>query len=886
MNLNNFLRSNFSRNLLSFLFLLGIFCSFSSKIRAAEAGEPRKQINLDAGWFFSSNDQPNGAQKDLDVLHWQEVDLPHTWNASDTFDDAPGYRTGTGWYRKELNLSKDLYGKKLFLHFEAVGQKAEVFINDKSVCSHQGGYTAFTCEITDYLQDDWTKPQIIAVRADNNTDPNLAPPPSADFNMYGGIYRDVKLIAVEPIHFSLNDYASSGIYFDTPKVSSEKAVVRIRGIITNDLDKSNNLRVVSTISDDRGQIVTKIESVLAVAGLDDGKFEQKGSINNPKLWSPETPYLYHLKTELYRDGKLIDEVTNQLGVRWFSFDPNKGFFLNGKPYKLRGSNRHQDYPAIGNALSDKLHETDLKIIKDSGFNMVLLPHYPQAQAVLEAADRLGLFVWAELPLVRQISTSEKYAQNSKEMLRELIRQQYNHPSIIIWCYMNEIFLRPLNESGYVLKTVQLAQQLEDIARNEDTFRYTAISANRPYDGSDVYHASGLLKIPRIVAWHMYFGWYYGDFKDLGLFLDAQHQRFPTQNIFVSEYGADYDIRLHSLTPSIGDGTAEWACAFHESYLEQIESKTYLAGSGVWAQFEFGSETRGDSYPHLNTKGIYTFDRQPKDIAFLYKAYFSKEPVLHVAATDWQNRRAKSNANNQTNKMADYPITVYTNLSEVELFVNRQSAGVKNPDSSKKSVWNVTLTDGLNEIEARGKFNGKDIFHRTQINLIIRPEPLTSDFLHKYGLLINVGSNTQFISDDENVWESDRPYQVGGWGFVGGKQSKISQNIINTADDPLYQTFRQGLSAYRFDIPDGDYEIEMFFAEPSDLKKGERIFDISANGIKVIENFDLISETGLLQANIKKFKIKVSGGKGLSLDFQSAKGDTILCAISLHLLPPK
>ena len=533
-----------------------------------------------------------------------------------------------------------------------------------------------------------------------------------------------------------------------------------------------------------------------------------------------------------------------------------------------------------------MQENDLKIIKETGFNLVLLPHYPHDSAVLDAADRLGLLVWAELPLVREISTSPKYADIAREMFRELIRQQYNHPSIIIWCYMNEIFLRPLNEPGYVVKTVQLAQSLESIARTEDPYRYTAISANRPYDGSDVYNASGLMQIPKIAAWHMYFGWYYGDFKDFGLFLDAQHRRFPRQNIFVSEYGADYDVRLHSLNPLIGDGTAEWARAFHESYVEQIEARPYLAGSGVWAQFEFGSEARGDSHPHLNTKGIYTFDRRPKDIVYFYQAKFSNKPVVYIVARDWAERRSTADPGNKSGTSAVYPITVYSNLPQVELFINGRSFGEKRLEKFGKVIWEVSLTDGLNKIEARGKSGGKDFSDRTAIRMIIRPEPLTAEFLEKHGLLINVGSGTQLTDAEGNVWEADQPFQSNGWGFIGGKPRRTTQNIRNTPDDPLYQTFRQGIFAYRFDIPDGKYEVEIKFTEANTEKSVERVFSVTANGSKLIEEFNLSKESGLLNAVSKSFKLQVKGGKGLSLDFAALSGETVLSAIRLRRLPQR
>lgn len=845
--------------------------------------EGRTRINLNKSWKFHPEDIRLSSTR---LSTWQDISLPHTWNAEDTVDDVAGYRTGVGWYRKEIFLSASVKNKRLFLYFEGVNQTAEVFLNNKVAGKHVGGYTACSFDITELIDPKISK-QILTVKVDNSFNPNIPPSSTADFNMYGGIYRDVWLIATDQTHFSLSDYASSGVYVETPEVSAEKATVKIRGLVANQSKNEAVLSVVNTILDASGQSVTAVDSELSAVTHGEAKFEQTVVVNRPKLWSPETPHLYRLKTELYKNGKLIDEVTNPLGFRWFKFDPNEGFFLNGKPYKLRGTNRHQDFVGIGNALSNEQHVRDLEIIKDNGFNTVLLAHYPHDPAVLESADRLGLIVWEELPLVRQISTSSEYARLSGEMLKEMIRQHYNHPSIIMWCYMNEIFLRPLNEPGYVVKTVALAKQLEEIAFREDPARYTAVSANRPYDGSDIYHASGLMQVPEVVAWHMYFGWYYASFKDFGLFIDAQHRRFPNQNIFVSEYGADYDTRLHSLKPAIGDGTAEWARAYHESYLEQIEARKYLAGSAVWAQFDFGSEVRGDSRPHVNTKGIYTSDRKPKDIAYLYRSYLSKKPTLHIASRDWSTRigvkeSVKSGASVRAARESARveSVTVYSNLPQVELVANGQSLGVQQNSSSRKLVWVVPLKDGMNKLEARGSHDGKPILDRAQIRLILRPEPLAGQFLLKHGLNVNVGDHAEFRDSTGRNWLADQPYKPGGWGYVGGDRRKKPLNVFATVDDPLFQTFFEGISAYKFDVPDGIYEVELRFAEMDFTEKGQRVINVLVNGKNVLTNFDVFASAGKQTAAAHVFLVKVKGGH-ISVDFVAVTGETVLSGIAIR-----
>ena len=865
------------------------FCIFTQQIFSQFAASPdlpqnqvRIRTSLNQGWQFTSEDA-NGAERlGFDDKLWSKVNLPHTWNAEDAFDDTPGYRQGASWYRKTLELNDRWRGKRLFLHFEGVMTTADIFVNGNYVGKHVGGYSAFTFDVTDYLAFNTANVKnTIAVRVDNTSHPDVPPSPTADFNFYGGIYRDVWLIATDEIHFSTDNYGSSGVFIDTPQVSQEKAVAGFRGGITNESRRDSEVIIRNLIFDADGKMLSATENKLTVAAGKTGNFAQTSQeVKKPNLWSPDTPYLYTVKTEIFDGERLLDSIESPLGFRWFSFDADKGFFLNGKPFKLVGANRHQDYQNLGNAVPNELQVKDLEIIKQTGMNWVLLSHYPHDPEVLNAADRLGLIVWEEIPILRQIGTSPAYTENAKRMLVEMIRQHYNHPSVVFWCYMNEIFLRTRQETGYVQKTVELARQLEEIARREDPNRLTVIATNRSYDKIDLYEESGLTEIPRVVALHLYHGWYYGKTEEVGGFLDDYHRLHPSRRILISEYGADSDSRLHSNNPSIRDYTTEWAQKFHESYIEQMSKRPFLGGFGVWNAFDFGAEARGESTPHLNQKGLYTFDRKPKDIAFYYAAKFTSAPVLHIASREW-NKRVGSVGETQF-------VKVYTNLPEVELFVSGKSAGKKKVDATRVAVWEVVLHNGNNAITVSGQTQTQKITDQTDIAFAAIPENLKDAAAAFPDLAIDVGAKTQFTDRAGIVWQPDRIYEAGGWGYVAQvpddqSEIRIPRNVSGTADDPLYQTYRQGLTAYRFDIPDGEYEIELLFAEPSVIKAGGRVFNVAANGVTLLENFDLNKDAGLLKAVAKTFKVRTDGGKGLSLDFQTVKGETVLSGVRLRRL---
>jgi len=884
-------RVKFTVNFTCLLLFILILQTYSQNDSITQVSrETRTRLSINQDWKFSGFDTRGSESIGLDDSKWKNVNLPHTWNAEDAFDDTPGYRMGNSWYRKKFKIDQKSSGKRLYVYFEGVGQIADVFINGKFVGNHIGGYTAFVFDITDFvIRSAPDFENVMAVRVNNLPTDIFPPSATADFNFYGGIYRDVYLIAVDPIHISLTDYASSGIYIDTPLVSDEKASVRIRGKVTNASRTPQKLKVKNSIFDKENVKVAESESNIEIEPQKESDFEQMiPEIKKPNLWSPESPYLYNVLTEIYdANYRLIDTVKNPLGFRRFSFDAEKGFFLNGKPLKLVGGNRHQDYQGLGNALPNELHVKDLEIIKNSGMNWVLLVHYPHDPAVLEAADRLGLIVWEEAPILRQISTSPLYTKISVQMLTEMIRQHYNHPSLVFRCYMNEIFLRIKKEKDYVQKTVELARVLEETAKREDPNRLTAISFNRPYTANDVNEESGLTAIPDVVAWHFYFGWYYGQPEDLGGFLDDYHRRFPQRRLLISEYGADSDSRIHSLNPKMKDYSTEWAQYYHEKYVGQMISRPYLGGFAVWNTFDFGSETRGESVPHVNKKGIYKFDRQPKDIAYFYQAKFTASPVLHIATREWR-KRAEFFSNKQE-KDSKQPIKIYTNLPEIELFLNGQSLGKRQVEDSGTIIWEANLQRGINRLEARGLKDGKTFNDKAEIDFVSHRKNKDGNQLEIDELAVEVGSEAEYLDEKGTIWEADRAYTSGNWGFIGQTETadkRIELNVLNTADDPLYQTFRTGFSAYRFDITDGEYEIELRFTEPIIGKVGTRIFNVSANGKTLLENFDLRGESAPLSAVSKTFKIRVSDGRGLLLDFKAEIGKPILSAIRLRRLVSK
>lgn len=826
----------------------------------------RITYTINDNWKFSPENSDNFALMNLNESGWKTVDIPHTWNASDVLDDTPDYKRGASWYRKNLQINPNLKTKRIFLYFEGANQVAEVFINEKFVGRHIGGYTAFSFDVTDFVKFD--APNLIAVKVDNSFNADI-PPLTADFNMYGGIYRDVWLIAAEDVHLKITDFASSGVQISTPNVSVKSGSVNIEGTLVNAGENARNVEVVNSIIDVNGKEIVSAISKLKLDPKSEGIFEQTTKpIVNPNLWSPENPYLYSVKTIIRENGKVLDDISNPLGFRWFSWD-GKGFYLNGKATRLRGTNRHQDYAGMGNAVPDSIHIRDMELMKETGYNFVRLAHYPQDPAILQAADRLGLMLWEETPIVNYITISEKFNENSAVMLKEMIRQHCNHPSVIMWGYMNEIYLRvpKENEANIKKETVVLAKKLNAIAKAEDPTRPTTIA----FHGNEVYNTEGLGDIADIKGWNLYNGWYSRTFEDFGKFIDAQHEKYPNRPLIISEYGANSDLRLHSLNPRRFDSTTEYQRMFHESYIEQVNARPFIIGTAIWNEFDFGAELRGENMPHINNKGMFTFDRKPKDVHYFYKANYSDKAVLHIAATDWTHRAGTA--------LVPQKIDVYSNLAEVELFQNGVSLGKKKPNNLRKATWEVTLHDGVNSLKAQGLKDNIPQTHAVEVHYKL--VNINSD-----EIAVNLGSNAQFIDEGKTVWLEDQPYKKGSFGFIGESApnqygSQNDRNVLGTEDDPLFQTMQENLSAYRFDVADGVYEVELKFAETKFQKPGERVFDVKINGAVMLEKLDLVKEIGFQRAFTRKFKVDAKGG--IVIELAASKDKSILSGARIRRL---
>jgi beta-galactosidase len=864
---------------------------------------------INANWEFHKGDVPGFPLQRPDTVRWEKVSLPHSWNITDVTDDEPGYYRGAGWYKKTIYVPAPWQGRSVYIFFEGANQTAEVYVNGQLAGKHTGGYTAFSFNIGKLLKygEGLTANEVI-VKVDNSHNENI-PPLNADFTFFGGIYRDVYLLTADPVHFNKDSDASPGIRITTPKVSEAGADVEVRSEITNSTGESVSLRVISTVFGRDGNEVKEVATKLTVAVNATQEISQQlKDISKPHLWSPGDPYLYRVVSRIYdKSGRLLDELSNPLGFRWFKFDAATGFYLNGKPLKLIGANRHQDYKGMANALPDAIHERDIQLLKDMGANFIRISHYPQDPAVLEACDRLGLLASMEIPVVNRITQTPQFTQNCLNMQREMIRQHFNHPSIIIWAYMNEVLLQPRykantpEQEAYFKDVAKIAGQLDSLTRHEDPSRYTMISCHGDFDR---YNKAGITKIPQIIGWNLYYGWYAPDLNGFGKFLDRHHTELPDKPLIVTEYGADGDTRLHSFTPERFDKTVEYQVALHKSYLRQIMERPFVAGGAMWCLVDFNSEARIDASPHKNTKGVATDERVPKDIYYYYQANLLKTPVVKIGSRNWTLRSGIAG----NDGMCVQPVEVYSNLPEVSLYINGRLLGTQQV-KDKVALFNVPFNDGQDLLKASAKQDDSVYEDFANVTFKTVPAMLKDTTLSFKELNVSLG-DTRFYVDDklQQVWLPEQQYTPGGWGYVGGQIFSMknnglqrfgsNKNILGTDYDPIYATQRVGLSDFKLDVPDGQYEVTLLFAELLSDKEREasvydlgsatgqkehsavRDFDIYVNGEKVTES--LGNENYLVpeRAYSIRYTIDVVGGKGVDVSFKPLKGEAILNGIQV------
>lgn len=863
---------------------------------AVSFAQPERMITcINENWQFTKDNPAGQAAK------WQTVNLPHTWNIADVMDDVPGYYRGAAWYKKNLAIDRKLEGKQLFLFFEAANQVAEVFINGKKAGEHTGGYTAFYIPVTGLVNFD--KENEILVKADNSHNPSI-PPLSADFTFYGGIYRDVWLVALDPIHFSCNDYGNKGVLISTPSVDQRQATIHIKATITNAQTTAGKAKVITVIRDAKGSIVASDEYRVTLDASGDRVVESDLKVRRPRLWSPEEPYLYSVTTGVVdaATGKLLDAITSPLGFRWYSFDARKGFFLNGKPYKLVGTSRHQDFKDRGNALPDDLAKKDMILLKKMGGNFLRVAHYPQDITVLNVCDSIGLLASVEIPVVNEITESDTFYRNCMNMQVEMVRQYYNHPSVIMWCYMNEVLLRSHynneaeKQKKYYAAITRLARVLDSITRREDPYRYTMIAHHGDYKR---YRDIGLVDIPMVVGWNLYSGWYGASFNDFPAFLDAFHKDYPDKPMVVSEYGADADPRVRSLAPVRFDKSVEYTTEFHRYYITEMLKRPFVAAAMIWNLADFNSETRTESMPHINNKGLLEWDRTPKDPYYYYQAVLSKTPFVKILGMQPAAGIVTGGA------FCMRPVQAATNLSELELLINGKSAGTTKATNGI-CEWKVPFKNGINNIEIKGVQEGTVFSDHATKQFYLQPSRLDDSVVAFQQLNILLGANRYYTDEEQNVWIPDQEYYEGSWGHIGGKVFRIPNNnklpygtdkdISATYDDPVYQTQQVGIEKYRLDVPPGDYELTLHFAElmggqvkelPYNLagpnrveENGKRIFDVYVNGKLLLENFDMAGQYGSATAIARKMQVQVPGNKGIEIYFKPIEGEPVLNALQV------
>lgn len=673
---------NFSLASILLACLLGSICK----------AEAREVTPFNNGWEFKKGPFPTDAMQTAARWNagWEQVNVPHTWNADDMQKKTNSFDAGVAYYRKHYVFPESLEGKRLFLRFEGVGACAEVYVNGYLVGTHKGAYSAFVCEIGSQVR--LGEENEIVVKADNAARPDVIPVNHALFGVYGGIYRPVWLIVTEPCNIVVNDCASPGVYITQKNVSKQSADVSVRVKLDNATLAPAALELENAIYTREGKLVKVHRQSFELTPQGVQNYVSDFKISHPHLWQGrEDPYLYKVVSRLKQDGQVIDEVIQPLGLRKYEAVAGKGFFLNGKKYPMYGVTRHQDWWGMGSALTNREHDFDLEQIMEVGATTVRFAHYQQSDYIYSRCDTLGLIIWAEIPFVNRVTGQEW--DNVHQQMRELIRQSFNHPSIYVWGIHNEVY----HPHGY---TAALTQSVHDLCKLEDPDRYTVAvngygHAEHPVNGNT-----------DIQGMNRYFGWYEKKIQDIKPWIEKMEKEYPWQRLMLTEYGADANIEHQ--TELLGDAL-NWGSDFypetfqtktHEYQWGVISQHPYILASYLWNMFDFAvPQWKRGGVDARNMKGLITFDRKiRKDAFYWYKANWSKEPVLYLT-----QRRNTERERRETS------VTVYSNLGTPRVFLNgRELDGIRKGYTDVHYIFDqVTLAEGRNVLRAVIVSDGKE-----------------------------------------------------------------------------------------------------------------------------------------------------------------------------------
>ena len=591
----------------------------------------RNILSLNDGWIFVKN------TTDISLFEGETVNLPHTWNATDGQDGGNDYFRGSCLYTKVLQKSELPAADCYYLEFCGANSSADVYVNGEKLAHHDGGYSTWRVNITEKLSDEMRVSVIVDNAANDTVYPQMA-----DFTFYGGLYRNVNLICVSSSHFDLDYYGGPGIKV-TPQVCGKDAKVEVEVYVTN---MKEGQQLVYTLYDKEENPIVALTTAEKKAVLE---------LPDAHLWhGRRDPYLYCCEVELTEGESVLDNVCTRFGCRTFRIDPENGFILNGEEYPLRGVSRHQDRLGVGNALLPCHHEEDIALIMEVGATTIRLAHYQHDSYFYDLCDEKGLVIWAEIPYISKHMPAGR--ANTISQMKELVTQNYNHPSIVVWGLSNEISIAGADED--LLENHRI---LNDLVHEMDKTRLTTIAAVSMCKMEDPY-----LQIPDVVSYNHYFGWYGGDTSMNGPWFDQFHAMHPTIPIGCSEYGCEA-LNWHTSDPKQGDYTEEYQAYYHEELIKQLFSRKYIWATHVWNMFDFGADARAEGGENgQNHKGLVTMDRKyKKDAFYAYKAWLSDEPFVHLCGKRYVDRVEDVTR-----------VTVYSNQPEVELFVNGESIGRK------------------------------------------------------------------------------------------------------------------------------------------------------------------------------------------------------------------
>jgi len=778
--------------------------------------------------------------------------------------------------------------RRYFLQFDGVGAIADVWLNGHYLGKHAGAFSRFRFDASAAIKP--SGENLLVVKADNSrpqpgSSTENVIPLSGDFFVFGGIYRSVTLIVTDLVHADMLDYGGPGLYA-AATIDSKSAAVRVSAKLVNDGPKPRTVIVETRIESESKVIVASESSRVSISPAQPVLVEHTLRVDTPRLWQGmKDPYLYKLlMTVRSTEGLDLDQVAQPLGLRSLNFDSDKGFFLNGEHLFLQGASMHQDRPGKGWAISQADQAQDFDLLRDMGGNAVRLAHYQHDQYSYELADALGFVVWAEIPLVNKVSfdgsfASSELAANARQQLTELIRQNYNHPSIAVWSIANEIDLTATLTKG-PSKPSTLLKSLHLLAKQEDPNRFTTLAdcceqANAPHPEAGGTAIAGIaprdaiVGIADTVGYNRYFGWYTGKFDDFGAMLDRAHRLHPALPIAVSEYGAGAALTQHTDDPAGGQinphgrpHPEEFQNWYHEASWNALRGRGFLWAAFIWNMFDFSSDSRREGdLTDINEKGLVSYDRRTrKDAFYFYRANWSAQPTLHLVGRRYVDR-----------PYGVVDVKAYSNAAQVRLWVNDGDLGMT-PCEGGICIWrSVHLRPGPNILRATADAAGATLFDSMQWTF--------SGSLDS--IRIKAGDISGYVSKAGQRYGSDTYFSGGVPGGINAPDSPASGRIAVAADDAgLYDSFREGEFSYRIPVPSGRYRVTLKFQEPAAGAAGVREFDVQVNGKIILRRFDIFAAAGgKLKAVDRSFDTTSRDG-AILIEFHSVKQAALVSALSI------